>query len=73
MTIDLSLQETISDPLIGLMRRADGISTRRFVHLLTDAADAYQETALVRLHDSRIDHFYSTIGAGMLRPHSERR
>lgn len=66
MNSDLSLQQAIADPLISLLRQADGVSTGRFANLLETAASAYEETALSRLHARRVDLFYRQIGAGGL-------
>lgn len=41
MQRDLSIEDVLSDPLIALLRRADGISTPEFTSLLLAASQTY--------------------------------
>ncbi|MFB9949031.1 hypothetical protein ACFFP0_09250 [Rhizobium puerariae] len=66
MRHDLSIPEAVADPLIGQLRRADGISDQAFAKLLLAAADAYRASAILKIHHRRADVFYRTIGAGSL-------
>jgi hypothetical protein len=66
MQNDLSLNDVINDPLIAQLRRADGMSTERFARLMICASDAYTASAIVKMHDKRVDLFYRGIGAGAL-------
>lgn len=66
MQKELSFDDIISDPLIGQLRQADGISTIDFARLMTRASETYRASRISRLHTQRADLFYRTIGAGEL-------
>lgn len=42
MQSELALKDILNDPLIALLRRADGISNADFEHLLNRARDSYR-------------------------------
>lgn len=41
MQRELTIEDAVSDPLIALLRRADGISTPEFTRLLQAASETY--------------------------------
>ena len=64
MSRDLTLCQAVHDPLIALMRKADGIETPEFAKFLMSAADHYRVTEIESLQRRRVDQFYRMIGAG---------
>lgn len=64
MSRDLTLCQAVHDPLIALMRKADGIGTPEFATFLISAADHYRVSEFESLQRRRVDQFYRMIGAG---------
>lgn len=48
MQPELTLEDVLTDPLIALLRRADGISTPEFTRLLFAASETYKAGRTVR-------------------------
>lgn len=63
MATDLTLNEAITDPLIGLLLKADGLDERSFAELLNAAARVHMERKLASLHEERAEHFYLRLAA----------
>ncbi len=64
MSRDLTLCQAVHDPLIALLRKADGIGTPEFAKFLMSAADHYRVTEIESLQRRRVDQFYRMLGAG---------
>lgn len=64
MSRDLTLCQAVNDPLIALMRKADGVATPEFAKFLMAAADHYRVSDIDNLQKRRVDQFYRVIGAG---------
>jgi hypothetical protein len=63
MPTDLTIAEAITDPLIGLLLKADGLDRDSFAELLTTAARGNREQKLANLHQERAEHFYLRLAA----------
>lgn len=63
MPTDLTVTEAITDPLIGLLLKADGLDRDSFAELLTTAARGHLEQKLANLHEERAEHFYLRLAA----------
>jgi hypothetical protein len=48
MQRELTMKDVLTDPLIALLRRADGISTPEFTRLLSAASETYAAGKTVR-------------------------
>ncbi|HEX2146708.1 MAG TPA: hypothetical protein VHG11_03545 [Pseudorhizobium sp.] len=58
MSIDLTIKEALSDPLIGLMLKADGLNPQAFADLLDQAAEEQLQQRMSQLRENRADEFY---------------
>jgi len=63
MPTDLTLAEALSDPLIGLMLRADGLDKASFADFLDRAARLQLEQKLTDLQERRAEAFYVRLAA----------
>jgi hypothetical protein len=66
MQKELSLVDVISDPLIALLRRADGVSTPDFVRLLLSASATYGAGKSAEPKEQRSGQFYRAGKADLL-------
>lgn len=63
MKTDLTVAEAISDPLIDLMLRADGLDKAAFAELLDTAARAQLQQRLSNMQERRATDFYGRLAA----------
>lgn len=63
MTTDLTVSEAVSDPLIALLRRADGVENAAFAALLREAARLQLDRRIDTLREKRASHFYKRLAA----------
>ncbi|MBU1313314.1 MAG: hypothetical protein KJ947_07210 [Alphaproteobacteria bacterium] len=63
MEHDLSISEAVSDPLIALMLRADGMEPNAFAEMLSRAAREQLEQKISRLREERATRFYQVLSA----------
>ncbi|MCJ8521191.1 hypothetical protein ABID21_004281 [Pseudorhizobium tarimense] len=61
MSSDLTISEVLSDPLIGLMLKADGLDRDAFADLLGAAARDQLQQKLSQLREQRATHFYARL------------
>lgn len=63
MKHDLSISEAVSDPLIALMLRADGMEPNAFAEMLSQAARQQLDQKLSLLREERATRFYQVVYA----------
>ncbi|HEV7437773.1 MAG TPA: hypothetical protein VGO22_23350 [Pseudorhizobium sp.] len=63
MSIDLTIKEAVTDPLIELLLKADGLNTQAFADLLGQAAEEQMRQKLAQLRETHAELFYQRLSA----------
>ena len=61
MSNDLTISEVLSDPMIGLMLKADRLDRDAFADLLSTAANDQLQQKMSQLREERAAHFYARL------------